>query len=208
MSTIGQRLKNTRKKILQISREKFVEGLSISTKTLENYENDGTSPDANFFTLLWGKYHDQLSMSDLDWIMWGKRMEYEVATTTPVLGRVPAGFPENIAEEDILEYISMPGAPKEAYSLIIDGNSMAPDIKDGDYVIFLPAERTSTNPGDIVVINDEFGQSMIKRYVLKDGQPYLKSDNPEYPGFEPNEHYTVIGKVIDVWSRKKIRSAP
>jgi len=208
VDTIGVRLRFLRENSLFLSREKFVEDLGVAAKTLERYENDETSPDSKFLTRMWSKYSNKLSSGDLDWLLTGRRIEYAAAEPTPVLGRVPAGFPKDVASEDISEYVSLPDTPKGAYALIVDGASMAPEIKDGDYVVFLPVDRADVTPGDIVVINDEFGRTMIKRYVVKDGKPYLKSDNPEYPTFEPNEHYRIVGKVIDVWSRKKIRKNP
>lgn len=67
----------------------------------------------------------------------------------PVIGRVPAGFPD-LKEEDILEFISIPDAPKGAVGLIVDGNSMAgDDIRDGDYVIFVKIDRPKM--GEIIV---------------------------------------------------------
>ncbi|MBI5345489.1 MAG: hypothetical protein HZB83_09190 [Deltaproteobacteria bacterium] len=205
MKTLGERLQYIREKTLQVSREKFIEKLGISVRTLASYEYNDTSPDAVFLNKMWAKYHKELSMADFEWLMTGKRVEYTVAISTPVLGRVPAGFPENVANEDILEYLSLPDAPKGAFALVVDDNSMSPEVRDGDYVIFLPVEKSGIRPGDMVVANNELGQTMIKRYELKDGGPYLKSDNPEYPSFEMNENYRMVGRVTDVWSRKKLR---
>lgn len=91
MSTIGERLLFIRKKKLALSREKFVEGLEITPKSLERYENNETSPDANFLYGVWMKFHDQLSLDDLDWLITGNRRaaaeeeaEYKVVPmTTP-----------------------------------------------------------------------------------------------------------------------------
>ena len=71
-----------------------------------------------------------------------------------------------------------------------------------DYVLFINDGEIKN--GDVVVVNNEWGESMIKRFRLKDGEPYLVSDNPEYPGFRPNEYYRIIGKVIGVWRKIKV----
>lgn len=55
------------------------------------------------------------------------------------------------------------------------------------------------------MVNNEFGDSMIKRYRVKpDGEVGLFSDNPEYPSFKPNEHYRILGKVLLAWRKIKV----
>lgn len=120
----------------------------------------------------------------------------------PVLGKVPAGFPNFVAEQ-IVEYIYLPEIPENAVAIIAKGDSMSPVIKDGDYVIFLPMPIDIFS-GDVVIVNNEWGETMIKRYREKDGEVILTSDNPEYPSLKPNEHYKIIGKVISVWRKIKL----
>jgi SOS-response transcriptional repressor LexA len=118
----------------------------------------------------------------------------------PVLGRVPSGFPDRVSEE-IIEYISLPKIPSGAYAFIVKGNSMGPNIKDGDYAIFSP--NSNIQNGDIIVVIDEWGESMLKRYRTKDDEILLVSDNPEYPSHRLTGTYKIVGKVIDIWRRIK-----
>ena len=122
------------------------------------------------------------------------------AIQIPVLGKIPAGFPDTIAEE-IVEYISLPDAPKNSYAIRVKGDSMSPNIKDGDYVLFI--NDGTLKSGDVVIVADEWNDAMVKRYRIKNREPLFCSDNPEYPCFKPNEHYRIIGKVVDIWSRRK-----
>jgi phage repressor protein C with HTH and peptisase S24 domain len=85
--------------------------------------------------------------------------------------------------------------------LIVKGDSMSPEIRDGAYVLFTQNEEYKT--GDILVVNNEWGETMCKRFREKEGRAYLSSENPEYPTVEANEHYRIIGKVIESWTRKK-----
>ncbi len=119
----------------------------------------------------------------------------------PVLGRVPAGIPESLGE-NVETYITLPGAPPDCYALRVTGESMAPGIAHGDYALFVIDREAK--PGDIVVVNDEFGDSMIKRLKEKDGDYYLVSDNPSYPTYQPNESYRIMGVVIGGWRQLKI----
>ncbi len=111
----------------------------------------------------------------------------------PVLGKVPAGIPE-VRDQLVDEYISVPNAPRGAFALKVSGDSMEPNIKHGDYVLFV-IDREAKH-GDIVVVNDEFGDSMLKRLKIKDNTYYLTSDNTAYPTFTPNGDYRIMGVVI------------
>lgn len=124
-------------------------------------------------------------------------------STVPVLARLPAGFPDEVNEE-VLEYISVPGIEVNAYAIIVQGDSMNPVIKYGDYVFFTITDIVKN--GDVIVVKNEYGESMIKRYQVteKSGEVRLTNDNPEYPSFRPNEDYKIVGKVIKVWRDIKI----
>ena len=128
------------------------------------------------------------------------RLDFKEPKLVPLLGKVSAGFPQLVAE-DIIEYISMPDAPNNAYVLIVKGDSMSPEIRDGAYVMFI--QNGEYKNGDIVVVNNEWGETMCKRFRSREGKFYLTSDNPEYPAIEPNENYRIIGRVIESWTRKK-----
>src|SRR3989304_1273882 len=75
MTTIGKRLRFIRENIIKYSRKDFVKDLVISTGSLENYENDDTSPDAAFLERLWLKYNKQLTLADFNWLLIGERKE-------------------------------------------------------------------------------------------------------------------------------------
>ena len=87
MSTIGERLRFLREKTLSLPRDRFVEGTGITPKTLERYENDETSPDANFINKLWHKYSRYLALQDIEWLLTGVRAAEEDAAyrVTPIL---------------------------------------------------------------------------------------------------------------------------
>lgn len=118
----------------------------------------------------------------------------------PVLGRVPAGTPGQVCEH-IEEYISVPGGREDSFALKVRGESMEPTIHHGDYVLFVIDQDARS--GDVVVVNDEFGDSMIKRLKEKNGEYYLVSDNPKYPTYRPNGEYRVMGVVVDAWRQVK-----
>lgn len=71
--TAGKRLRYFREEKAGESREKFSEGLDITPRTLERYENDESSPDASFLTKLNTKYQGMLN---LDWLLTGRGSLY------------------------------------------------------------------------------------------------------------------------------------
>ena len=123
-----------------------------------------------------------------------------ITTQIPVLARCPAGFPEDV-RDGVIEYLSLPDVPPRTYAIIVSGNSMSPAIKDGEYALFV--ETDGIHDGDVVIAKNEWNECMVKRYRVKDGKVLLTSDNPEYPTVEPNEHYKIIGKVIEIVTRRK-----
>jgi repressor LexA len=40
------------------------------------------------------------------------------------------------------------------------------------------------------------GETTLKRYVLKQGIPYLKAENPEFPDLIPGEELRVQGVMV------------
>ena len=128
--------------------------------------------------------------------------EFRPVKQIPVLGKVPAGFPEEIPNDEILEYLNLPDAPKGAYALQVKGDSMSPTIQEGDYVLFV--NNGDIRPGDVVIALNEWGDTMIKRLRMKDGKKVLASDNPKYAAIIPNKGYRIIGKVVEAISRRKL----
>ena len=71
--TTGKRLRYFREQETGESRGKFIEGLGITARTLERYENDESFPDASFLTSLNSKYTGKLN---LDWLLTGRGTLY------------------------------------------------------------------------------------------------------------------------------------
>jgi transcriptional regulator with XRE-family HTH domain len=72
-NTIGGRLRYFREKEVGESREKFIQGLDVTARTLERYENDESVPDGAFFTKLNSKYRETIN---LDWLLTGRGSLY------------------------------------------------------------------------------------------------------------------------------------
>ena len=119
----------------------------------------------------------------------------------PVLGTIPAGQPVD-ATENVLGYLEVDprlfGSPPEAttFALQVRGDSMiGASIHDGDYAILQSTESRSPHPNDIVaaLIDDE---ATLKRYLVLEGAPCLKAENPAYPDLIPVRELLLQGVYL------------
>lgn len=122
----------------------------------------------------------------------------------PVLGRVAAGVPieaieDVIDEEEITQEMARTG---NFFGLRIKGNSMAPDIHDGDTVIV--KQQDDAENGEIVIVLVNGSDATCKRIRKYRDRIELIPNNPSY---EPTEYTNqeieelpvrVIGKVVEL----------
>lgn len=126
----------------------------------------------------------------------------------PILGRVAAGIPID-AIENIIGYEDIPTAwakYDEYFALKIKGDSMLPDICDGDIVVVRVQPVVDNGQIAIVCINGE--TATCKRVMRYEKELCLVSINPAYETmrFTPDEvnnlPVTVLGRVIEI--RRKL----
>lgn len=100
----------------------------------------------------------------------------------PVLGRVPAGVPVE-AITDVIEHIdlspSMVDDGYEYFALLVTGDSMVPEYRDGDYVIIRVQSTAET--GDDVVAYVGGADATLKRLTRTTGGIQLRPLNSAYP---------------------------
>lgn len=121
----------------------------------------------------------------------------------PVLGNVAAGIPISAVEyiigyEEISEELAHTG---EIFALKIKGDSMEPEIKNGDVVIVRSQEDADT--GDIVIALVNGDDATCKRLVKYSNGIRLMPLNPIYePMYYANDEIDkkpvrIIGKVVE-----------
>ena len=122
----------------------------------------------------------------------------------PILGRVAAGIPitavENIiGQEEISKQLAATG---EFFALRVKGDSMSPNIQDGDIVIVRKEDDAET--GDIVIAIIDGQDGCCKRLKKLDNGIMLISINPAYEPmvFTHAEIDTVpvqiVGRVVEL----------
>lgn len=114
----------------------------------------------------------------------------------PIYGSIPAGTPQTREQEaegcitvDIKSLGFIP--TRNTSALRVDGDSMiGRHICDGDMAILeFGAEARN---GQIVAAYVD-GRSTLKTLIIKNGKPYLRSENPKYPDIIPAEELTIQG---------------
>ncbi len=120
----------------------------------------------------------------------------------PILGRIAAGMAswteqtsEGVVTIDatsagLSARVARSGASGGAFALRVRGDSMTgAHICDGDLVIM---EFREPHDGDIVAALID-GETTLKRYVVKNGRPFLHAENPFYPDLLPARELVVQG---------------
>ena len=122
----------------------------------------------------------------------------------PVLGTVAAGIPIS-AVEDILDYEEVPQSWQnqgEFFGLRIKGDSMKPDINNGDTVIV--KQQSTANNGDVVIALVNGDDATCKKFEKLDNGIMLISNNSEYsPMYFSNEEVAtkpvvIVGRVVEL----------
>ncbi len=114
----------------------------------------------------------------------------------PVLGDIPAGFPEAGEPEAegcvSVDIASVGFTPtRNTFAVRVRGVSMIDrHILDGDLVVL---ERGPDPRHGQVVAALVDGERTLKTYVVKNGKPYLKAENPKYPDLIPAQELVIQG---------------
>ena len=169
----NDRLTRLRKK-MDLTQEELGNRLGFSRTAISAWEigrNEPTYEDAikiaNFFGVT------------LDYLIGAE--EPNNKKLLPVLGTVKAGY-NYLAEENIIDYIE-PGMkisdPENYFGLIVKGDSMAPLLNEGDYLIVHKQEDFNNNDTCIVLINGD--EATVKKIVKTENGIELHAFNPFYP---------------------------
>ena len=127
-----------------------------------------------------------------------------VVVEIPLFGSIPAGFGrerEQEAGECIPVTIDSIGfkPTRNTFALRVSGDSMiGRHICDGDIVVL--EHGPDPRPGQIVAALID-RKSTLKTFVLKNGRPFLKAENPKYPDLIPLEELMIQGVVRAVLRR-------
>lgn len=114
----------------------------------------------------------------------------------PLFGSIPAGFGrerEQEADECVPVTVESLGfkPTRNTFALRVAGDSMIGKfICDGDIAVF--EHGPEPRPGQIVAALID-RKNTLKTFVVKNGKPFLKAENPKYPDLIPSEELVIQG---------------
>lgn len=123
---------------------------------------------------------------------------YTQMPSIPIIGSVRAGAGGLALEEaDGYEFADVRN-PSEYFYLRVVGDSMSPDITEGDLALVHKQPEVENGELAVAIIDGEEGT--IKKIILKTGSLILQAFNPSHPprvfiGEEMNT-VTIVGKVV------------
>jgi repressor LexA len=114
----------------------------------------------------------------------------------PLFGSIPAGFsgdreqePDGCVSVDVNTLGFRP--TRNTFALRVTGDSMiGRHICDGDIAVF--EHGADPRPGQIVAALID-RKSTLKTFLVKNGKPFLKAENPKYPDLIPSDELVIQG---------------
>ena len=195
------RLKELRRK-KDITQEELAKQLQLSPSTIGMYETGRREPDFDTLQMIADYFH-----VSTDSLLGRNIGLYEMRETkrVPVIGTVRCGV-GGVAYEYIDEYITVDDTyrPDEMRGFRAEGDSMEPEIHDGDICLVHLQEDVPDGALAVVVICDgvDEGEGTIKRIHKQDGAIILQATNQTYPpriftGENANK-VRIVGRVVEV----------
>lgn len=97
----------------------------------------------------------------------------------PLVGQIACGTPI-LAEENITDYIDLPGHIRADFALVCKGDSMInAGIQDGDVVYIRKQDEVENGQIAAVLVGDE--EATLKRFYHVGNKVTLNAENPIYP---------------------------
>lgn len=121
----------------------------------------------------------------------------------PIIGAVRAGWNGLAYEEEQGYEFADVRNPSEYFFLKVTGDSMAPQINEGD--LALVHRQCSADSGDVVVAVVHGDEGTIKRYVRQGGAVILQPFNPNYAPMvlaeDELDGFRIAGRVVQTVHR-------
>lgn len=125
-------------------------------------------------------------------------IESDIMMEIPLLGRVTAGLPIDLCNDN--EQVSVPGnmVRRNTYALRVQGHSMIDDnIQDGDIIVVERRETAENGQTVVAMINGE--QVTLKKFYVEREGIRLQPANPDMePIILKNEEIQILGIVTGV----------
>ncbi len=202
----GDRLKEIRIK-QGISQQKLADFLGVDRTTIGKYELKNVTPNTDVLKKM-ASFLNTTEIYLMGFEESSQKKSPIQGVKIPVLGRVVAGVPIE-ATTEILDYeeihpdLAMTG---EFFALQIKGDSMSPNLLEGDIVIV--KRQNTVESGDIAIVLVNGAEATVKKVKIHENGIMLVAYNTEV--YEPHAYTNdeikelpvqILGKVIE--SRRK-----
>lgn len=206
--SVGRRIKEIRLN-RGLTQKEFADSLGIVQGFLSGIEREKKTPSDTLLIALCNLYE-----INEGWLASGEGEMYRAPRRggqppsspegegIPVLERIGGEFPQRIGEDEIRDRVALPGVAEGCYAIVAYGDFMAPTIRDGDLVIFRPGEEPEN--GAVVLVTNRWGEAILRRYRVRNGDVVYSPDNATYSPFTPAPETRIIGTVAEVWRKVKL----
>ena len=202
-----KRLKELREK-KKYTMQELADLLNISRSTVSLYESRKRQPD--FKTL---KQIADIFNVSVDYLLGHETNNVEFASLKkdyikiPIYGKIPAGVPMEMIDESFIEdFIEVDAkiyrGSSTYFGLKVKGNSMFPEFRSGDIVIF--RQQSHCENGDFCAVSINHTECTFKKVLKKESGITLMPLNPDYePMFFTKKEIinlpiTILGVVKEV----------
>lgn len=209
---IGERIRTAREN-KELDQATLCRRIQIATRTLQRWEKGEQVPDSNYLLRLakstgvraeWlltgdGEMYQSLKRRGNIIPLYPEQLLREVSlVNVPLLSSVPAGKTAAMFYPEYVErYVTVDNLKdKDAFALVVKGNSMSPRIEDSDIVVISPYQDVRSGDICVVRVNDE---DVLKKVKIDEKYVHLIPLNTD---FEPvtvrKRDVTFMGKVVRV----------
>lgn len=172
-----------------------------SFTTIQKWESGVSTPPLNIFVRMAELFDvdlDDFAYVDLsDPLSASKSNRYSLSV--PVYGRIPAGIAVE-AVEDIDGYIEIEGSGKNAgrdfFALRIEGDSMLPEYRDGDIVLF--ERQSACDSGSDCAVRIGGNDATFKKVRDMADFVILQPINPDYETIRVSKNGDVTVEILGV----------
>lgn len=179
MSSLSSILKQRRKE-LGLTLLQIAEAVGVTEATVQRWES-GNIKTARHEKLT--ALAEVLKVNPASFMGWEEPLPANVESLpkmkkVPLVGQIACGTPI-LAEENITDYVDLPGHIRADYALTCKGDSMInAGIRDGDIVYIRRQEEVENGQIAAVIVGDD--EATLKRFYLVDGIVTLNAENPAY----------------------------
>jgi repressor LexA len=211
-STIYHRIREAREN-KEMDQGTLAKKTDVALRTLQRWEKGDQVPDSNYLLklaksigvrpewLLTGEgemYQSQFPSTNIIPFHKDRLVDNVTLVDIPLLSSVPAGktnamfYPDHVDRFVTVDNLK----DRNAFALIVKGNSMSPKIEDGDIVVISPQQEVRSGDICVIRVNDE---DVLKKIKIDDHYVHLIPLNTD---FEPlsvrKRDISFMGKVVKV----------